>query len=507
MNITHRIREHALTRFDEVALVFVKHSLRCDTDQISWRELNKLIDDIAFFFQQSGSRQPIALNLSNSPSLIICFLAIARAGREALLCDPQWPQSQLNAVLENLNPQYIITTDQSDAYHYKAMKRLIVNNLTCFSDLRACFSTFDFSGEQPATHLLSSADDMFYCGFTSGSTGVPKGFRRTHASWLASFETSDVEFDIGTHDCVLAAGSLIHSLHLYAVVHALYAGAKTMFAAQFQPALLADLIKRENISVIYGTPTQLDMIAKTGVENDFCSINRVLVSGDALNPLTRKRIKNAFSNAQIDTFYGASELSFISIAKERDHLPEGCAGHAAHGVTITIRDAQGKLCSQEQEGFVCVSSPLIFSRYANQKDDRLLRFEDAVSVGDRGFLDAQNNLFLTGRFERLLIVAGRNIAPEGLEKTLLFHPLILEAAIIPLRDRNRGQRLAAVIKYENDADLTRDDIMNHMRLHHAEYEVPRYYFECLDWPYLSSGKTDFHHITQQIEQKTLPILS
>jgi long-chain acyl-CoA synthetase len=489
-NITTRIREHAQKRPDTQALVFAgEHH-----ESITWRELDDLIDQLAEVFKTTSPHQLIALNLPNSPALIVCFLAIARAEREAAICDPAWPNTQRNAIFKQLRPSMMITCDQDKAFEHTT--HILPESALNFSGIKEYFS----EEKSHKIHEEKSSSSLFYCGFTSGSTGIPKGFRRNHASWLASFASGDETFDITANDTILALGILTHSLHLYAIVHALHTGAKAVFTPHFHPVKIAKTIVKEAISVIYGTPTQLESLALTQSKTPAMGMRKILSSGDKLSLNQREYLKRAYPQTHIDEFYGASELSFVTVAKESENVPHNSVGRAMKGVTLTIRDVMGQGVQTGQEGFVCVESDLIFSSYLNPADDRLLRFGNAISVGDRGIIDEKGFLYLTGRFERLIIVGGRNIAPEGIEKTLLMHPAIQTAAVMGIMDEKRGERLVAVIALRDGYSLNRQDIVAHVRSYHPEYEVPQVFLKCCDWPRLISGKTDFKRLKKDVEQ-------
>ena len=125
----------------------------------------------------------------------------------------------------------------------------------------------------------------FYTGFTSGSTGMPKGFLRSQHSWLESFRGDERQFGFTADDVFVALGSLAHSLFMYAVIRGLYAGAETVFFPQFRPDRVLDRIQNSNGTVIYGVPTQYDAIALEGErkERRLAGVRLVLSSGAKLS--------------------------------------------------------------------------------------------------------------------------------------------------------------------------------------------------------------------------------
>jgi long-chain acyl-CoA synthetase len=468
MNITTRITHFARQKPDAVALV-------CDDDAMTWGELECTLTALGgYLLARFRVEQPLGVCLPNTPALILIFLAAARAGFETAMLDPEWPLSRIQSVKDGLNPCGII----DDGFFLAEAS---------FHDV------FEGVKSQPPFKPFTPAleDALFYRGYTSGSSGAPKGYRRTHASWLASFAASDAEFGICEKDTVLVLGNLMHSLPLYGVVHALHAGAKAIFSKHFHPSLLQKTIKNHDATVMYGTPTQLGLMAQLGASDPIKSLKRVLSSGDKLGALTKKSLNTAYQHTLIDEFYGASELSFITVAKHVENVPLASVGRAMFGVTLSVRNEKGEALAALQEGYVCVQSAMTFHSYDAPHHTSLLRFGETLSVGDRGYVDANGYLFLTGRASRLIIQGGRNIAPEGIESALCSHPAIAHATIVPLHDDLRGERLFAILQLSEGAVLTRGALYEHLRSHCADYEIPRHYGVVSTWPHLASGKTDF----------------
>ena len=132
---------------------------------------------------------------------------------------------------------------------------------------------------------------------------------------------------------------------------------------------------------------------------------------------------------------------------------------------------------------------MLFLGYTDNQHTESGQPNDAISVGDMGYLDDDGYLFLRGRGDRMLVYAGKNIYPEEIEQVLQSHPLIANAAVLPVPDEMRGQRLLALL-------CCRDEIPQKKTLIHycqrrlSHYKVPTLYLHCSTWPTTRSGKTD-----------------
>ena len=475
--MTSAITTHAHARPNQPSLAFESHEL-------TYAALETLIEQLAAWLQaQVGFGSKIALCLPNSPSLAVLFLAGVRAGCEVQIFDHEWPQATARALLDNLSPELFIT----DSLAISTPRSMVLEQpFAAFDtiDSRLGVPAFQSPQQRPSSKMA------FYTGFTSGSTGRPKGFRRDHDSWLASFKHDQTECPLHPQDTVIAPGALSHSLFLYAMIHALHAGAKVVFCRRFSARNVARIVKQHRASVLYTVPAKLETLVR--VPNGYgSSLSRVLSSGAKLNSRLRERFHQQFSDTELCEFYGASELSFVAIANSSEAIPADSVGRAFSGVTLSIRDENGQRLPPGQVGRVFVASDMTFLGYAQEHQDDLLRLDTAMSVGDLGVLDENGHLFLRGRADRMIVSSGKNVYPEEIEDVLLNHPAVKAAAVIGVTDEKRGKRLAGIIQWEAAQDISRSQLMEYCRKHLPQYKVPRLFSVCHHWYETRSGKTDF----------------
>ena len=374
MSVTAALAGHAARTPQRDALVF-------EDQRLSWRALNEAVDRLAMAIAATTPpASGVALHLPTGPALALLALAAARAGREAQILDPDWPPAMARAILGTLTPARTITADVT----------LAGVRVTLLDDPFAPADALLAALDAPAAVLpVAEPGDLlpFYVGFTSGSTGEPKGYRRHHRSWTESFRHDAIEFAIGVDDVVLAPGTLTHSLFLYALMHGLHAGARVVLCRRFRPDAVVRLIAEEQASVLYGVPTQFQLIAEAAGARTFAAPRWLLSSGAKSSPYLPAQLLARFPGARFAEFYGASETSFMTVAIAAENVPEGSVGRAFSGTAITIRDRAGRTLPSGRTGYVFVASPFLFMGYACGKASDLLHHGEAVSVGDIGFLD------------------------------------------------------------------------------------------------------------------------
>jgi long-chain acyl-CoA synthetase len=483
VSITASLSHHAARTPDRDALVF-------EDQRVSWRNLDREINRLAGFIASATPEGGgVALHLPTSPALALLFLSVARAGREAQVLDPDWPAEMTGAILAQLSSALVVSFDA----------RFVGNQAIVLADPLLPFAQIALALGASTDAVPKSEPDAltpFYVGFTSGSTGLPKGYRRHHRSWTESFRHDALEFGITRDDVILAPGTLTHSLFLYALVHGLNAGARVILCRRFRPDAVVRLIEGEGVTVLYGVPTQLQLTIKAAGKATLASLRWILSSGAKWPAGEREPLRRLFPNARFAEFYGASETSFMTVAKADESGPETSVGRAFSGAVVTIRDRAGRPLPAERTGHVFVESPFLFMNYACGEASDLLRHGDAISVGDIGFLDPKGFLHLVGRASRKIVTSGKNVYPEEIERELERHPAVAAAAVLGTPDPSRGERLVALVHMPADAAATAADLIAYLRDALPLYKVPRVYACLSDWPLTRSGKTDFDALHQ-----------
>ncbi|WP_428029079.1 AMP-binding protein [Ancylobacter sp.] len=430
-------------------------ALVCDDEAQDRAQLAARVGGLAAWLgERTAPGDGVALAMGNAPTLVEAFLACAVSGRQALVYDPAWPTPYRAAIDAALAPALTL-----DAVPHVA------------------------PGPFPPPPESEAA---FYVGFTSGTTGVPKGYRRSHGSWVDSFEASEVEFGLSERDVVLAPGGLAASLHLYGVVHALHIGASAVMMRQFHPRRGLRLIARHDVTALYATPTQLQMLLEAGAGERFPTLRLLMVSGAKWRPETRAATQALFPNAGIAEFYGASETSFITIAHPQEPVPPGSVGRPAHGVALRIRDGAGRDLPTGEAGAIWVGSSMLFDAYACGAASETRREGGFLTIGDHGRLDEAGFLYLHGREKRMLVTSGMNVYPEEVEAVLASLSGIEEAAVFGLPDERRGVELVAVLRGRFEEAPLRAAC----RALLPASKLPRRFLALDDWPRTSGGKAD-----------------
>ena len=458
----------SLTHWAEVT----PHTIAID-DGVTRLDFAELAGQVAVRAQRLNQSHPQAVcwvddvpESENAAPLLLSFLSIIFANRTAAVGDPDWPPS----VREQIFARVAAGVGAETA---------------------------------PA---VATAATPFYIGFTSGSSGLPKGFRRNHGSWTSSFDICLESFGAGAGATMLVPGRLSHSTFLFGALLGLWSGAGIRLQSRFSPMAALDMLARGEAGALIAVPSQLILmldLAQRRALPPMPDVQLLMIGGA---PWTRARtpeLQALFPRARIIEFYGASETSFIAWTDSDSALPDHVVGKPFSNVEVRI-DAP----APNTPGLIYVRSPMVFKDYVTltEQSDQpaLLRDGDWLSVRDVGHLDEQGRLHLLGRQQRMLLAQGKNLFPEEVETVLAAHPAVRAASVQGIPDAVRGVQVAALLQL-NDA-VSADTLGAWCRERLEPYKIPRRFYVCNDWPLTPSGKSDHKQLAQLLDAPGMPAL-
>jgi acyl-CoA synthetase (AMP-forming)/AMP-acid ligase II len=137
-------------------------------------------------------------------------------------------------------------------------------------------------------------------------------------------------------------------------------------------------------------------------------------------------------------------------------------------------------------GRICVGNDMLFEGYTNGTSNEVL--DELMVTGDRGYLDADGRLFVSGRDDDMIVSGGENVFPRPLEELLLTMPGVLDVAVVGVPDREFGQRFAAYIAVREDSRLSATAVRSYVHEHLPRFAVPRDVIFLDDLPRNATGK-------------------
>ncbi|WEO75814.1 AMP-binding protein [Cryobacterium sp. SO2] len=448
-------------------------------DQLSYAQLRNAVLKRLSGTPLGRSRPagPAVVSQPNGLEFVVQFLAGVAGGGSVAVLDPGWPaeqQAEVTARLSRLGTAPASTV--------------------------------------PETVLTDGPpESTFLYGFTSGTTALPKAFRRTRRSWQQSFSRSAEVLGLTRHDSTLAPGPLSASLNLYALAESLHVGATFHALPSFDVASALDCIENHGITRLVAVPAVLRMLAQRGLAaNRLCQGVTGIVSGGAkLDRDTTRLLQRWAPAATLFTYYGAAELGFVSVtALAPGQVPEPtetAVGLPFPGVRIRIVDQDDEPVAPGAAGIIQVASGLVCDGYLWDDDGTAFHRRGAwCTVGDHGFLDGAGVLHHLGRSHDMIVSAGSNVYPQEVEAALQSAPGVRAAVVTGLPDGSRGSRVVAAVLADADllagTDLDAAGLRAVCSAALAAPKRPHDYYRLSELPLTAAGKVSRSVLGRWIKQ-------
>ena len=437
------------------------------------------------------SKTPVvALLLPNCPEFLEIFLGVSMAEGIVMVLNPDWAILQIQQILIRWQPDLLVTQPEQ---WQPLNDSLLAEQWQGRAIAPGAWAELSETQDSPSDWGKSEANPIFYIGFTSGTTGQPKGILRRHQSWIHSFAASRVEFGWRPGEAILVPGALVHSLSLYTAVEALVNGLTLHLLPQFSPKAVLHTLHHHAVPRLVAVPTLLQSITRVATRQHLIcpEVQSVISAGSRLSAPLRQQINQTFPQAACLEYYGASELSFVSVAIASEPVPPGSVGRPFHGVTVSVQRDNGQGATAPGEvGWIGVTSEMVCSGYLEPVPDGSgFRIQQGwATVGDRGYVDEQGYLYLVGRERDMLISNGINVYPTEIEAVLTSLSEIAEAVVVGLPDDCRGDIICAVVQWQGAVQLSKSELMRHVQIHLGQHKCPRRWFVLEQFPLTASGK-------------------
>lgn len=478
MNIVVPLLLHGEQQPDSIAL---SHGQK----QLTYSALADRMKKVAQGLARDGLfHDKIAILSSNRMEFIEVFLGSIYAGCIPVPLDPKWSSAELKATLELCQPKLIVA-EQNLAEHFIVPDHNV--RLLTFSDDETGSYDSWMDALTPDAELDNSNECLFI-GFTSGTTGRPKGFMRTHSSWIASFAATSEAFGLNPLEHFMAPGPFSHSLSLFALMQSLHSGATFHIVRQFNAPKVMELCRQVPKMIMFVVPTMIEALMQTPVRGEV-HIQALISSGGKWSESSKHKCREVFGGTQLYEYYGSSEASYISYMNVYEDNKPNSLGRPFAGVEVSIRDDNLAEVPAGETGHLYIKSDMMFTGYYGLPDETAAVFHEGwLKLGDYISQDEAGYLHLAGRAKNMIVSGGLNVFPEEVEAVLQQIPEIQEVMVVGVPDEYWGEKVIALVKWRGENGLSAEQIKQYCRQHLASYKSPKQLITVDKFIYTSSGK-------------------
>lgn len=442
-------------------------ALTCNDVTLTWAELDARTNRLARAYEAMGVGENdfVTIALANSSEFLEATMATLKLGATPQPVSNKLPTMELDAIIELAAPALVVGMAAKEKPH-----------------LLAGFEPDPDLSDAP---LPLKTAKSWKAPTSGGSTGRPKIIV---AGQAATVDPEMGGVGIRPDGVVLVPGPLYHNAPFMAGLSGLQSGNHVIIMPRFDALQCLELIEKYGVTNTVMVPTMMHRISRLGEDVtgkfDMSSLEMVLHLAAPCPAWLKEEWINWLGGDVINELYAGTEgqaVTWITGSQWLEH--RGSVGPVLMG-QMKVFDEDGNEAPVGEVGEIYMLPPGgRGSTYKYIGADSKAR-DDWESLGDMGYFDEDNFLYLADRQTDMILTGGANIYPAEVEAALEAHDQVKSSAVIGLPDEDLGQKVHAII--EPDGDIDEDLLLAHLAERLVRYKIPRS-FEYVDEPLRSDA--------------------
>ncbi len=338
--------------------------------------------------------------------------------------------------------------------------------------------------DEPAPEIDYKPTDLFGIYATSGTTGKPKGVMHSHLSVM--LVVIDFLYSLGyrepeMHYCVAPvthfAGTLIFAFSAI--------GSTTILESKVDPLRIMKAIEEHQVTVLFLPPTAIYMmLAHPQVRDfDYSSLKNFIYAAAPMAPDKVRQANEVFGPVMTNIFGQTESPAPTTILQPGEHRPDdgpvwekrlSSIGRACLTRWTEIMDEKGNILGPHETGEVVIRG---FGNMAGYLDDPGATAEVSRfgwhHTGDMGYKDEEGYITLVDRKKDMIVSGGFNVFSVEVEKALLSHPAVMEAAVIGVPDEKWGEAVKGLVELKDGQQVSEEALIAHCKERIGSVKAPK----------------------------------
>ena len=465
-------------------------------ERVTYAELNARANRLAHHLRALGvgADARVGICVERSVEMVVGLLGILKAGGAYVPLDASYPVDRLRHMLEDSAPAVLLThpPQAGTAAALSAGSAIPVLDLTgdeAWAHRPATNPGREGLGPRNLAHVL----------FTSGSTGRPKGVMLEHGSLVNRLAWMQDRYAMEPHEALLQKTPFSFDVSFWEFFWPLMVGARLVMArpgGHRDPAYLADVIRREGITVAHFVPSMLQLFLEHPEAEKCTGLLRVPVSGEAVSGALVRQFHQRLPGVGLYNQYGPTESGEVTEWVCDPHAERVSIGRAIHNSAVYVVDRAGEPVPVGVAGELFIGGVAVARGYLGRPRLTAERFVPdpfgepgarLYRTGDLCRWLSDGTLEYLGRTDFQVKVRGFRVEPGEIEARLASHSGVREAVALALDDGAGGKRLVAYFVGEA---LESEALRAHLSEQLPEYMVPAAFVRLDAFPVTPNGKLD-----------------
>jgi len=477
---------------------------------VSYAQVLDTVNKIANGFLTLGAKKEdkIAILLPNCLEFPYCWLAANMIGAVMVPVNGRFVGNEAKYILNHSEAKLVITSNS-----HREMIAEIRSDLP-FLEHVINIDNYEGEGHVPYSKFLENSsvlppanidgDDLAVLLYTSGTTGNPKGCMASHHYFVNLADIQAKLFDLTGRDRVFTAQPFYYMDPQWNTLMVLKRNATLAFAERFSTSKFWDEIRRYRITCFYCIGSMTSFLFNMPPSELDRKHNLRMVQTSGMPPRMHKAWEERFGVPVYEVYASTETACDIAVTDEADRkIGTACIGRPVYYRDAKIVDENGAEAKAGEVGEIVLKRArgMMTGYYKDPQATEHAFRGGWFHSGDLGYKDKDGDYHFVGRKKDIIRRGGENITASSLEQILMCHPKILEAAVIPVPDKIRGEEAKAYIVLKPNEAATYEEIVKFCEQNMAAFKVPRY-FEFRDsLPKTPSERVQKEKLKAEVEPK------
>ena len=455
---------------DKIAVIF-------EENEISYKQLDNLVNSLSSSLTHLEKDSIVSIYLENSIDFIVSYLGILNSGLIAHLIPTNLKKEKIEKQLEISKSKLVITS------------KSMINKINSINyDCEKIIFEESNSNEINQNKLIKIHNESAYLIFTSGTTAEPKGVIITQSNTIFSTKNIVDVLKYNEFDVNILPLPLSHSFGLGCLHASLFVGSTLVLIKNATNTLnILKKIEQYNATTFAAVPLTLNKILKehNDCSNYFKNLRLIITNSTSIPVKTVEKYRDILKNGFLATYYGLTEASRSTFMIFDKLGRETSVGKPYNDIMIKI---ENESLNELETGQILIKGNNVIKNYWNNLEADKKIVDDWLQTGDLGHKDSEGYLYLDGRMDYVINVAGEKIMPDDIEKVVKVLTDVEDVVAIGIKNEMYGEIIKLFVKKSVDSTITKLEILSQCIKNLESYKVPREIEFLDDFPMNEFGK-------------------